>query len=243
LVGSNQTAFFLCRDPHFRISRLLLIIASLAGTARVLAHGVDDATRDFLLGVASLEIGPFLYIGAKHMVTGYDHLLFLFGVVFLLRQRRDVMVYVSLFALGHSITLITGVLAELPVNAFLVDAVIGLSVVYKAFDNLNGFDAFFGRRPDPKAMVFGFGLIHGLGLATKLQAFALPEDHLVGNLLAFNVGVEIGQLLALGLMLMITGIWRSHASFARASLATNTLLMTGGVVLIIYQLTGFFTAP
>ncbi|MEO1078977.1 MAG: HupE/UreJ family protein [Pseudomonadota bacterium] len=203
------------------------------------AHGVDDSTRSFLTGVEGLQIGPFLYIGAKHMVTGYDHLLFLFGVVFLLDRARDVLVYVTLFTLGHSTTLLLGVLAGVEVNAYLIDAVIGLSVVYKGFDNLYGFRALFTFRPNPRWMVLGFGLIHGLGLATKLQDFALPRENLLGNLLAFNGGVELGQLLALSLMLVLTGLWRGHASFARASWLTNTLLMTAGVILIIYQLTGF----
>ncbi|MEL7046620.1 MAG: HupE/UreJ family protein [Pseudomonadota bacterium] len=203
------------------------------------AHGVDDSTRSFLTGVEGLQIGPFLYIGAKHMVTGYDHLLFLFGVVFLLERIRDVLVYVTLFTLGHSTTLLLGVLAGVEVNAYLIDAVIGLSVVYKGFDNLDGFRALFTFRPNPRWMVLGFGLIHGLGLATKLQDFALPRENLLGNLLAFNGGVELGQLLALSLMLVVTGLWRGHASFARASWLTNTLLMTAGVILIIYQLTGF----
>ncbi|MEE4279943.1 MAG: HupE/UreJ family protein [Halieaceae bacterium] len=211
---------------------------ALAGD--VLGHGVDDRTRAYLVGVEGLQVGPFLYIGAKHMVTGYDHLLFLFGVVFLLDRLRDVLLYVTLFTVGHSTTLLLGVLAQLQVNAFLVDAVIGLSVVYKGFDNLGGFGALSGGRPDPRLMVLAFGLVHGLGLATKLQDFDLPGEHLPGNLLAFNAGVELGQILALSLMLVITGLWRGHASFQRASLATNTLLMTAGVVLIIFQLTGFF---
>ncbi len=213
---------------------LYLLVGSDAG-----AHGVDESTRSFLIGVEGLQLGPFLYIGAKHMVTGYDHLLFLFGVVFLLGRMRDVLVYVTLFTIGHSTTLLLGVLAGIEANAYLVDAAIGLSVVYKGFDNLEGFRSLSGFRPNPQLMVLGFGLIHGLGLATKLQDFALPRDNLFGNLLAFNVGVELGQLLALSLILVVTGLWRTHASFARASWVTNTLLMSAGVVLIIYQLTGF----
>lgn len=222
-----------------RCARWLLPMLCLLFGGDAGAHGVDDSTRSFLTGVEGLQIGPFLYIGAKHMVTGYDHLLFLFGVVFLLERIRDVLVYVTLFTLGHSTTLLLGVLAGVEVNAYLIDAVIGLSVVYKGFDNLDGFRALFTFRPNPRWMVLGFGLIHGLGLATKLQDFALPRENLLGNLLAFNGGVELGQLLALSLMLVVTGLWRGHASFARASWLTNTLLMTAGVILIIYQLTGF----
>lgn len=218
---------------------LIVALLFLGPAAELLAHGVDDRTRDFLVGAQGLQLGPFLYIGAKHMVTGYDHLLFLFGVIFLLQRLRDVLVYVSLFTLGHSTTLLLGVLVELQVNPFLVDAVIGLSVFYKGFDNLGGFQVLVGGRPNPRVMVLAFGLVHGLGLATKLQDFALPRDNLLGNMLAFNAGVELGQLLALSLMLAIISFWRTQASFSRASLATNTLIMTAGVVLVVYQLTGF----
>ncbi|MEM1188993.1 MAG: HupE/UreJ family protein [Pseudomonadota bacterium] len=222
------------RCAYWLVPILGLLFSGDAG-----AHGVDDSTRSFLTGVEGLQIGPFLYIGAKHMVTGYDHLLFLFGVVFLLDRMRDVLVYVTLFTIGHSTTLLLGVLAGVEANAYVVDAIIGLSVVYKGFDNLDGFRSLLGFRPNPRSMVLGFGLIHGLGLATKLQDFDLPRDNLFGNLLAFNGGVELGQLLALSLMLVVTGLWREQASFSRASWLTNTLLMTAGVVLIIYQLAGF----
>lgn len=216
----------------------LVVMAALAAGNSV-AHGVDPTTSRFLQGVDTLQVAPFLYIGAKHMVTGYDHLLFLFGVVFLLNRSRDILLYVSLFTLGHSTTLLGGVLLQTGVNAYLIDAVIGLSVVYKGFDNIGGFSALWGRRPDPKLLVFGFGLVHGLGLATKLLDFDLPRDALLGNLLAFNVGVEIGQAIALSAILAAVALWRMRPSFYRAALVTNTLLMAAGVVLIVYQLTGF----
>ena len=184
----------------------------------------------------------FLYLGAKHMVTGYDHLLFLFGVIFFLYRLRDVGLYVTLFAVGHSVTLLYGVLSGTHVNAYLVDAVIGFSVVYKALDNLGAFQRWFGVQPDQRAAVFAFGLIHGFGLATKLQDFALPRAGLAPKIVAFNAGVEIGQLLALAAILIAMAYWRRTAAFSRQAFAANVIVMTCGFVLMGYQLTGYFVS-
>jgi hypothetical protein len=173
-------------------------------------------------------------------VTGYDHLLFLVGVIFFLFRIRDVLVYVSLFTLGHSLTLLLGVLQGYHVNTYLIDAIIGLSIVYKAFDNLGGFKKILGFQPNNKIAVAVFGLFHGFGLATKLQDFALPKANLWKNLLAFNVGVELGQFVALFFILILLGFWRRSPSYFTFATATNTLLMTGGLVLFGYQLTGYF---
>jgi len=205
----------------------------------VFAHGVDANTERFLLANQGVAVGPFLYIGAKHMVTGYDHLLFLIGVIFFLFRTRDVLIYVSLFTLGHSLTLLFGVLNNMAVNPFLIDAIIGLSIVYKGFDNLGGFRRLFGFQPNTKIAVMVFGLFHGFGLATKLQDFSLPQAELWKNLLAFNVGVEIGQFVALLFILIALDFWRRHKSFYTFSTATNTLLMTGGLILFGYQITGY----
>jgi hypothetical protein len=205
----------------------------------VFAHGVDANTQQFLLTNQGIAIGPFLYIGAKHMVTGYDHLLFLVGVIFFLFRTRDVLIYVSLFTLGHSLTLLFGVLSHISVNPFLIDAIIGLSIVYKGFDNLGGFQRLLGFQPNTKWAVMVFGLFHGFGLATKLQDFSLPAAGLWKNLLAFNVGVEIGQFLALLFILITLDFWRRHRSYYAFSTATNTLLMSGGLILFGYQITGY----
>ncbi|YAA30056.1 HupE/UreJ family protein [Microbulbifer sp. ANSA002] len=204
------------------------------------AHGVDDATKTFLAGNEGVAIIPFLYIGAKHMVTGYDHLLFLVGVIFFLYRSKDVLIYVSFFTLGHSLTLLFGVLNDTHVNVYLIDAIIGLSIVYKGFDNLGGFKRVFGFQPNTKAAVLIFGLFHGFGLATKLQEFKLSSDGLVENILAFNVGVEIGQFVALLFILLAINYWRRFDSFLRFSTMTNTLLMSGGLMLVGYQMTGYF---
>lgn len=221
--------------------RSLLTAALLAlCLPAVLAHGVTGSDQAFLEQSVGRQLIPFIYLGAKHMVTGYDHLLFLFGVVFFLYRLREVGTYVTLFAVGHSTTLLLGVLGGVHVNAYLVDAIIGLSVVYKALDNLGAYRRWFGVQPDTRAAVLIFGFFHGFGLAAKLQDFKLSPDGLVPNIIAFNVGVELGQLLALSAILIAMGLWRRSAAFLRQSFAANTVLMTAGFVLIGYQLTGYF---
>ncbi len=224
------------------ITRLVLLLAMLTTASFAVAHGVDDNTRTFLQQNTGVQFVPFLYIGAKHMITGYDHLLFLLGVIFFLFRSREVLLYVSLFTLGHSITLMSGVLANIQVNAYLIDAIIGLSVVYKGFDNLGGFKRVLGVQPDTRYAVLIFGLFHGFGLATKLQEFHIPEDGLLTNLIAFNIGVEIGQFAALGIILILISAWRHSATFSRFAVLTNTLLMASGIMLTGYQLTGYFTS-
>ncbi len=230
-----------CTSHKFNaLFHCLLLLGGLLLAEVVSAHGVDSATKQFLTDNQGTAIVPFLYIGAKHMVTGYDHLLFLVGVIFFLYRPRDILVYVSFFTLGHSLTLLFGVLNNIQVNAWLVDAIIGLSIVYKGFDNLGGFQRCFGVQPNTKAAVLIFGLFHGFGLATKLQEFQFDNDGLLENLLAFNVGVELGQFMALAFILLIISFWRRHESFTHFSSATNTLLMSAGMMLMGYQLTGYF---
>ena len=212
---------------------------TLLATGTAIAHGVAEGDKGFIEQTSGPQIGAFLYLGAKHMVTGYDHLLFLFGVIFFLYRMRQVATYVTLFAIGHSTTLIAGVLLGTHVSAYLVDAVIGLSIVYKALDNLGAWQRWFGVQPDTRAAVLFFGFVHGFGLATKLQDFALSSDGLLANLIAFNVGVEIGQLLALAAILIVMGYWRRTASFARHAFAANVVLMTAGFILFGLQMTGY----
>lgn len=218
---------------------LLIGVLSLLSIG-AFAHGVDDSTRAFLEQNQGVQFIPFLYIGAKHMITGYDHLLFLVGVIFFLYRSKDVLLYVTMFTLGHSITLLFGVLNDIQVNAYLIDAIIGLSVIYKGFDNLGGFKRCFNWQPDTRAAVLIFGLFHGFGLATKLQEFQLPQEGLLTNLIAFNIGVELGQFAALALILLVINAWRKVPSFQRFSTLTNTALMSAGIMLMAYQLTGYF---
>jgi hypothetical protein len=225
----------------YRLSLVVLVLLSFA-VADAFAHGVADDDKGFIEQNSGMRLGPYVYLGAKHMVTGYDHLLFLVGVIFFLYRLREVTAYVSLFAIGHSVTLLFGVLSGAHVNPYLVDAIIGLSVVYKGLDNLGAFKQWFGFQPSTKGAVLVFGFFHGFGLATKLQEFTLSREGLVPNILAFNVGVEIGQLLALSAILIALGFWRRTEAFRRHAFVANVLLMAAGFVLIGYQLTAYFKA-
>jgi hypothetical protein len=227
-----------------RILTSPLLIAAITALAMLFAsdafaHNVSKRDAAFVVANTGRAIVPFLYLGAKHMVTGYDHLLFLVGVIFFLYRVKDVFLYVSLFTIGHSLTLLGGVLGGIHANAYIIDAIIGFSVVYKAFDNMNGFERLFGVQPNTKVAVLLFGLFHGFGLATKLQEFALSPDGLVANIVSFNVGVEIGQFMALAAVFIGLSYWRESAGYLRHAFVTNTLLMTGGFILVGYQLTGF----
>jgi HupE / UreJ protein len=216
----------------------LAALVALLGCGVAQAHGIAGDDQAFLLRATGAHIGPYVYLGAKHMVTGYDHLLFLAGVIFFLYRLKDVALYVTLFAVGHSTTLLLGVLGGWHVDAYLVDAVIGLSVVYKAFENIGGFRR-LGVQPNMQAAVLFFGFFHGLGLATKLQDLALSQDGLITNMVSFNIGVEIGQMLALGLMLIGFNLWRRSGAFWRYAFAGNVALMAAGFVLAGFQMTGF----
>lgn len=222
--------------------QLILLSASLFSLA-AFGHTIEGGDASFVEAIDGPAIGPFIYLGAKHMVTGYDHLLFLLGVIFFLYRPKHVVQYVTLFAIGHSITLLLGVLANLQVNAYFIDTIIGLSVAYKAFENIGGFNRVFGFEPNTKIAVFVFGLFHGLGLATKLQEFDLSENGLVTNIISFNIGVEIGQILALSAVFLILSVWRTSSSYLRHSFITNTALMTGGFLLAGFQISAYLFQP
>ena len=221
---------------------LLCLILVIVLPVGALAHNVSKRDATFVQSNTGAAIAPFLYLGAKHMVTGYDHLLFLVGVIFFLYRLRDVVQYVSLFTVGHSLTLLGGVLGGIHANSYLVDAIIGFSVVYKAFDNMDGFKRFLGFQPSTRLAVLIFGLFHGFGLATKLQEFTLAKTGLVTNIVSFNIGVEIGQVLALTGVLIALSYWRTRPGFLQHAFLTNTALMVGGFMLVGYQLTGYFVA-
>ena len=221
-------------------SALLLALAIGAGPA--FAHGVEAGDKGYIQETSGIVFWPFVYLGAKHMVTGYDHLLFLFGVIFFLYRMKDIGIYVTMFAVGHSVTLLAGVLANVSVSSYFVDAIIGLSVVYKALDNMGAYQRWFGLQPDTRGATLVFGLFHGLGLATKLQDFEMSADGLVVNLIAFNIGVELGQLLALGAILIAMSFWRKTPSFWKHAYLANVVLMALGFTLTGYQLVGFFVA-
>ncbi len=230
------------------ISRRTVLFIAIALTAilvlphAALAHNVSKRDASFVQSNHGVAIAPFMYLGAKHMVTGYDHLAFLVGVIVFLYRMKDIVTYVSLFTLGHSITLLAGVLGNIHANSNIIDAIIGFSVVYKAFDNMDGFKRLFGFEPNTKIAVLVFGLFHGFGLATKLQELDLAKNGLITNIVSFNVGVEIGQVLALTAVLILLSIWRTQPGFFRYAFATNTAVMVVGFVLVGYQLTGYSLA-
>ena len=224
-----------------RRAPLLFALLTFALPALALAHGIGGKDAVFVATSHGAQIVPFLYLGAKHMVTGYDHLLFILGVIFFLYRLSHVALYVTMFSIGHSITLLTGVLTGVQVNPYLIDAIIGLSVAYKAFDNLGGFQTLLGVQPNTKLAVLIFGLFHGFGLATKLQTLHPAKDGLVANMISFNVGVECGQLIALSLMLGLILLWRKSPGFARQAIIANALILFAGFLLMDYQLAGFLT--
>ena len=220
------------------IHPIFTLAAAVAMPAVLWAHPVSRADAIFVHGVTGPAIAPFMYLGAKHMVTGYDHLLFLVGVIFFLYNLKDVVKYVSFFAIGHSLTLIAGVWWQVHMSPYLIDAIIGMSVVYKGFENIGGFERLRWKF-DTRLAVLVFGLFHGFGLATRLQDLGVQTNGLMTNLLSFNVGVEIGQVLALSIVLVALGYWRARTSFTTYAFAANTALMTGGFMLMGLHLTGF----
>ncbi|WP_287285838.1 HupE/UreJ family protein [Mesorhizobium sp.] len=224
------------------VAILSVILAMLLSTGLAAAHAVAEGDKGYIQEITGVHLLPFVYLGAKHMVTGYDHLLFLLGVIFFLYRLQHIAIYVSLFAIGHSTTMIMGVYFGWNVSSYLIDAIIGLSVVYKALDNLGAFQRWLGYQPNTKLATLIFGFFHGLGLATKILEYDIAPDGLLSNLLAFNVGVEIGQLLALSAILILMGYWRRTTSFWKHAYTANVLMMTAGFVLIGYQLTGYFIA-
>lgn len=228
------------RIPRIRSLLWLPLLCWLALPAW--AHGVAQGDKGYLKEIEGVNIIPFIYLGAKHMFTGYDHILFLLGVIFFLYKLKDIAIYVSLFALGHSTTMLLGVYFGTTIDGHLIDAIIGLSVVYKAMDNIGAFQRWFGVQPNTKVATLVFGFFHGFGLATKIQEYNLSPDGLMPNMLAFNVGVEIGQLLALGTILIVMGFWRRSDSFMKHAYTANVVIMTAGFMLIGYQLTGYYVS-
>ena len=221
----------------------LTLAALLATMQPAMSHAVAEGDKGYIQEIYGVHFIPFMYLGAKHMITGYDHLLFLAGVIFFLYKLQHIGIYVTLFAIGHSLTMIIGVYYDIKISSFLIDAIIGLSVVYKALDNMGAYQRWFGFQPNTKAATFIFGLFHGFGLATKVQEYDIAEDGLLTNLIAFNIGVEIGQLLALAGILIAMSYWRRTESFWRHAYTANVAMMTAGFVLTGMHLTGYFVTP
>lgn len=221
---------------------LAVLAVTLLGAGAALAHAVTLGDKGYIQEISGPNFLPFLYLGAKHMVTGYDHILFLFGVIFFLYGMKQIGLYVTLFAVGHSTTMLLGVIFNFGINSYIIDAVIAFSIVYKALDNLGAFPAWFGFQPDTRKATLIFGFLHGFGLASRLIDYNIAPDGLIVNLIAFNIGVELGQLIALGAILLVMNHWRRTASFSRQAYAANVVMMTIGFVLMGYQITGYFVA-
>ena len=228
------------------LSRKLLILIFMAALMMLstegYAHAIAQGDKGYIQKISGINLIAFIYLGAKHMVTGYDHILFLFGVIFFLYRMRHIAIYVSLFAIGHSTTMLLGVYFNIGINSYIIDAIIGLSVVYKALDNLGAYQRWFGVQPNTKLATLIFGFFHGFGLSTKIIEYDISPDGLVPNLLAFNVGVEIGQILALSVILIFMGFWRKTSGFWRHAYAANVVMMSAGFMLIGYQLTGLMVS-
>jgi len=240
MIGFQQ---LFTRERLFVFLRFAILLVIFFGIAsNSFAHGVTSGDKGYIQESAGALPIPFIYLGAKHMMTGYDHLLFLFGVIFFLYRLKDISIYVTLFAVGHVITLLSGVLLQINISPYLIDAIIGFSVVYKALDNMGAFQRWFGFQPNTKAATFIFGLFHGLGLATKILDYELSPNGLIINLISFNIGVEIGQILALIAILIAISFWRKSASFIHHAYTANAFMMMLGFLLMGYQITGYFVS-
>ncbi len=224
------------------LSLAFVVFALISVSSEAFAHGVTQGDKGYIKESSGVLPIPFTYLGAKHMMTGYDHLLFLFGVIFFLYRLKDITIYVTLFAVGHVITLLSGVLMDISISAYIIDAIIGFSVVYKALDNMGAFQRWFKCQPNTKIATFVFGLFHGFGLATKILEYELSAEGLLPNLIFFNIGVEIGQILALALILIAISYWRKSASFMRHAYSANTFMMMLGFLLMGYQITGYIVS-
>ncbi|MEK9627998.1 MAG: HupE/UreJ family protein [Nitrospinota bacterium] len=216
---------------NLSITLSFLLFASFAS-----AHGMSEAEKQSILQGGNLQ---YLKIGASHMLTGYDHLLFVFGIVFFLTTFLDVVKYITAFTIGHSITLITATLMGVTVNYYLIDAVIALSVCYIGYENLGGFKKFFEKGLNMIWAVFIFGLIHGLGLSTRLQQLPLGEEGIVWRILSFNIGIELGQVAALCMMVALLFKWRRTQSFLQISDVSNNALIYAGAFLFLFQIHGY----
>jgi hypothetical protein len=215
------------------------LVAMLLFSGILYAHGISEADKQAMLDGGNLK---YIWLGATHMITGYDHLLFLFGVIFFLNNFKDVVKFVTIFTIGHSITLVFATFLGIQANYYLIDAVIAISVIYKGFDNIKGFENYFGiKSPNLLLMVLVFGLIHGFGLSTRLQQLPLGEDssEMLMRIISFNVGVELGQIAALIVMLIVLNILRKLDAYERLSKVANHFLMFLGFMLLLMQLHGY----
>ncbi|TVZ14209.1 HupE/UreJ family protein [Maribacter sp. MAR_2009_72] len=212
---------------------LLLFLPIMAS-----AHNVTSADQEVLRNGG---LWSYIRVGATHMLTGYDHLLFLVGVIFYLNSFKDILKFITVFTIGHCITLIGATYLGITANEHLVDAVIALSVFYKGFENLGGFKKFQLKSPNLLFMVGIFGLIHGFGLSTRLQSFDIGEGQFIAKILSFNIGVEVGQVLALIPIVFVITAMKKSKNYTPFYKAVNSYLIMAGLALFVYQLYGYCT--
>jgi len=219
------------------IAAFVLTIISIT----VKAHGISDHVKQSFIEANYFE---YIWLGVEHMLTGYDHLLFLLGVIFLLNNTKDIIRVISIFTIGHCLTLIFATYFGISANYWLIDAVIALSVCYKGFDNIQGFVNYFKWKKSPNIllMILIFGLIHGFGLSTRLQQLPLghASSDMILRILSFNLGVEFGQIIALIIMLFLLKPFRKRKGFSNFAKIANHGLILAGFLLFLMQMHGYF---
>jgi len=208
----------------------------LLSAGQVFAHGMSAGDRQAIIDGGYLQ---YLWLGASHMLTGYDHLLFVFGIVFFLTTFADIVKYITAFTIGHSITLVSATLLGISANFYLIDAVIALSVCYIGYENIGGFRKYFEKPPNLLLAIFLLGFVHGFGLSTRLQQLPLGDDGIILRILSFNLGIELGQVGALSLMLILLFKWRRTKSFLQISDLSNRGLIAAGALLFVMQMHGY----
>ena len=158
-------------------------------------------------------LGRYIGLGFTHILPkGLDHVLFVLGIFLVSRRVRPILLQVTAFTVAHSITLALGIRGTVSVPPSIVEPAIALSIAYIAIENVVMKDL----RPWRYAMVFAFGLLHGLGFAGVLREVGLPTSEFVTALLGFNVGVELGQLTVIGAAFLLVGFWFRDRTWYRA---------------------------
>lgn len=222
----------------FPIVVLFLIYFS---SSPIFGHGVSQEEKNMILEGKNLK---YIYIGIIHMLKGYDHLLFLLGIVFLIKSRSQIIKLITAFTLGHSITLIFATINSIQVNSYIIESTIAFSVCYIAFVNLKGFEKLFNIKPlNTLVMVFIFGLIHGLGLSSILQQFPLKSESLLSNIISFNIGIEIGQLIAIFIIYLILSMIKKYSIYNIFKIFVNILIYLAGLFLCYIQIQNYLLNP
>ena len=197
-----------------------------SGQPAVRLYGSADDRR----GMGEIA-SAYTVLGVEHILSGYDHLLFVFALLFLVGFNKRLVWTITAFTAAHSVTLALAALGLLTLRSPPVEATIALSIVLVAGEALNTRPTLSRRWP--ALLAFLFGLMHGLGFAGALKDIGLPQNHLAVALLTFNVGVELGQLLVVGLAYLA---WRTLARWPRFAVARAPALYAIGSVAAYWSL-------